>query len=112
MTLEAAIKKFQKERPNYRIPSEVRGYCLDISDEFLQFLGNCPVHLKAKPGIATYCAQQKQHYPLPVQWAKKYPPTFGGCRYHCVVKIGKLRIDWTARQFDPQAPVPLIWRTK
>lgn len=34
-----------------------------------------------------------------------------GCRWegHVVVKIGNICIDWTARQFHPSAPFPLIF---
>jgi hypothetical protein len=31
-------------------------------------------------------------------------------RNHCVVRIGRLYIDWTARQFFPNVPVPFTYR--
>jgi hypothetical protein len=29
--------------------------------------------------------------------------------WHAFVKIGNLCIDWTARQYDPEAPFPKVW---
>jgi hypothetical protein len=29
-------------------------------------------------------------------------------RLHYVVRVGSVYVDWTARQFDPQAPVPFV----
>ncbi len=35
-----------------------------------------------------------------------------GCRHpgHCVAVIGNWLVDWTARQFDPEAPFPLVFQ--
>jgi hypothetical protein len=38
-------------------------------------------------------------------------------RLHYVVRVGSVYVDWTARQFDPEAPVPLVttshgWRNE
>lgn len=45
-----------------------------------------------------YSAAPHPYYQNPIEW--------GG---HCVFRVGGWLIDWTARQFDPSAPFPLVF---
>jgi len=31
------------------------------------------------------------------------------CNWHWAVRVGDIIVDWTARQFDPNAPFPALW---
>ena len=121
MTLDEAIKAFRKEHRHLLDPKEADGTCGSYSYRFQRFLieHNVPEGSKAKD--LDYAACTARHHPLKPeiltvaqnQFIEDYAHRdIGQWSGHTVVKIGRLRIDWTARQFDPTAPVPLIWRTK
>lgn len=76
------------------------GMCGDASDLFL--------HVLDENGIEDALIE---HYdPEIILDCLDYPFDLTKCRYHWAVRVGDLIIDWTARQFDADAPFPAIWK--
>lgn len=122
MTLDEAIKVFKKEHRFLQDPKEADGRCEDMSNAFLAFLKKNQVPHTSTAKVVTYGpgAGTGRHHPLKPQLAPLKcwvvldgrRRATGRCVYHAVVGIRKLRIDWTARQFDRRSPFPLIWSVK
>ena len=119
MTLAQAIKAFARQRHYLEDPLCAKGVCSDISGKFLAFLKDNKVPGADRARAVTYAYNTARHYPLKVRWVNRDHtfivldrPRAGGCFYHVVVKLDRLRIDFTARQFHPQASFPLVWRVK
>lgn len=117
MTLDQAIKAFKKQHGCYDSQLGARSNCQVASQRFIEFLREHKVRGADEAREVEYAYNTARHYPVKVKFVNRSRPFFldrprGGCFYHVVVKIGSLRIDWTARQFDPNAPFPLMWRTK
>lgn len=121
MTLEQAIQAFRKKHMSLYRPAFADGKCGSYSYRFMQFLQENFVIGRHLAREVHYRAATRRHHPLrpkfltvveneDIRTDKDRP--VGGWTEHCVVKLGTMRIDWTARQFDKKAPVPLIWRTK
>ncbi len=120
MTFQEAIEDFRCERDFLRVPKEADGECTRTSEQFITHLIDCGVPLRGDLRVIHYDARTARYHPLkpklltrkefesmtPAQ--RKLP---GQYRHHSVFACGRLRIDWTARQFDPKAPFPVIWRT-
>ena len=111
-SLTWAIRRFREYHPGqWQDYWTAVGRCGTASLDFLAFL-------EAKNVVTA--SQRKSGY------AREVTEYFGDPRYatpdfprecHCVVGVGRVRIDWTARQFgsryeacgyDP-VPIPLVW---
>lgn len=123
MTLEEAIAAFKKtpEAKRWRRPREAHGDCGAATWRFIQFLKYHFVKEARWAKELHYRACTSRHYPINVKFLtikendsilREALRPCGGWTEHVVVKIGRLRIDWTARQFDPKSPFPLIWSVK
>jgi hypothetical protein len=121
MTLEEAIEEFKKLFAWLEDPKEADGKCGAKSYTFIQFLKQNGVPEAALAKDLDYTACTARHHPLKPEILTRKQDRYiedyahrgiGQWCGHTVVKIGRLRIDWTARQYDPEAPFPLIWRTK
>lgn len=76
-----------------------RDMCNEASDEFL--------HELAKHGIEG----EIEHYdPSIILDLKDYPHKLSACSYHWAVRVEEWVIDWTARQFEEEAPFPAVWK--
>jgi hypothetical protein len=121
VTLQEAIRAFRKKHMSLYRPAFADGKCGSYSYQFIRFLQDNFVIGRHLARELHYRADTARHHPLRPKFltvrqnedlrSDKDRPV-GGWTEHCVVKIGRMRIDWTARQFDKKAPVPLIWRTK
>ena len=40
------------------------------------------------------------------------PRAEGGCPHHQALRLGNIVVDWTYRQYDPEAPYPYVYRLK
>lgn len=125
MTLQQAIAAFRKKHLALYRPRFADGKCGYYSYLFTRFLQENFVFGRHLARDVNYWACTARHHPLkprilttkeneklahlPVT-DKRRP--CGRWASHTVVRIGRLRIDWTARQFDKKAPVPVVWRTK
>ena len=118
MTLTEAISRFRKQNQDLRKPALANGECANVSLFFVRFIQENFVPGANSAKLVIYRPRSARHHPLKPRFLttkeenrlKKRP--IGGWTDHCVVRIGRLRIDWTARQFDPKSPFPLMWRTK
>ena len=120
MTLQEAIEEFRSGHDFLRIPKEADGECTSTSEEFIEHLIRCNVPLRGDLRMVHYCARTARYHPLRPRLLTREEYTSmtpeqrklpGQYRHHSVFACGRLRIDWTARQFDPKAPFPLVWRT-
>lgn len=87
-------------RSKYNTSSGARDCCDVASEEFQNFVLAYKAPAETirykKEGSTTF-----SDYPY-----EKAP----GCIFHDVVKVDCWFIDWTARQFDPEAPFPAVWK--
>jgi hypothetical protein len=74
-------------------PEGSRAQCINASINFLKSLGVAPedMHLYMDSNLEEDVDEHGEHH-----W----------------VRIGKLNVDWTARQFDPTAPFPKMWLSR
>lgn len=93
-------------------PEGAAGMCLDASGHFREILMKCGISGR------THRLREYMFYPMtPRERRRKgrdkllhtFPFDSSGCRFHYVVKLGDLIIDWTARQFGEENPFPAIW---
>jgi hypothetical protein len=121
VTLEEAIEKFKVEYAWLEDPAEADGKCGAKAYTFIRFLADNDVPEYSEAKMVDYAACTARHHPLKPsiltlaedRHIEDYSHReIGEWTGHTVVKIGRLRIDWTARQFDEKSPFPLIWRTK
>lgn len=76
------------------------GQCNEASDQF--------THVLAELGIKDV---HIEHYEPNIHMDRgDYPYKMSGCSWHWAVRIGEWIIDWTARQFEPEAPFPAVWK--
>lgn len=121
MTLKEAIRAFKQDHRQWSRPRGAHGDCSHASHLFIDYLKTNYVREGRWAKEVHYTAATARHYPIKVKFLtmeesegilrEALRPT-GGWTDHVVVQIGRLRIDWTARQFDKKAAFPLIWRTK
>lgn len=98
-TLTALVERFSAEHPELRDPSGAHDRCVPVSEAFAALLVEHGVVAEVVDGVRF-----------------GEVPEFPGERLmlggHYAVAVttdgGKTVCDWTARQFDPNAPVPLV----
>jgi hypothetical protein len=121
MTLEEAIEAFKNLYEHLKDPEEASGKCGAVSYRFVRFLKDNFVPEAKRARCVDYSACTARHHPL-------YPELLtvaqdkeiedyqhrgvGQWTGHSVVGIGRLRVDWTASQFDPSSPFPLTWSVR
>jgi hypothetical protein len=99
--LYEAIKAFQQEnRKRWNSPKAAKGNCSDASYIFHDFL--------TKRGFESEVWEivlddDHDRYICPHWYPNK---DFEG---HAVVYVGGVVVDWTAKQYDPKAPCPLVF---
>jgi hypothetical protein len=118
VTLEEVIKKFKKKYYWLQDPYEADNKCAYISELFFEFVLKSGVRTRAKPRIIYYDAGTIRYHPIrPKIYTTKEWETAsqvegpGRCTGHAVFGLGRWRVDWTARQFDPTSPFPVVWKT-
>lgn len=96
-------------------PEGAAGECLEASGHFREILMKCGISGR------THRLREYMFYPLNATERRRkerdkligtFPFDTSGCRFHYVVKLGDLIIDWTARQFGAANPFPAIWRER
>lgn len=92
--LEEAIQKFAEHNPELSTPAGASLMCTAASAAFIDMLLGLGV-LKIE-GRRTR------------EWEVQEIAVINGMS-HWVARIGVLCIDWTARQFEPQADWPKMW---
>ena len=102
--LRAAIESFvdYATREKWHTVQGANNRCNVASDAFL--------HVLSDHGIEG----EIEHYERDVTLDRvEYPyGDLGGCYYHWAVRVGDMIIDWTARQFDKDAPFPAVWEAE
>lgn len=87
------------EGEGYDSPEGASDMCNHASDEFIREL----TEYNIKGQIEYY----ETHIKIDVQ---DYPYNLHKCCFHWAVRVGEWVIDWTARQFDEDAPFPAVWK--
>lgn len=84
---------------NYFLADQCHGKCYDISKQFREFL-------EAR-NIKSSILMTLDYLGEPFA---NIHPSWDKCDFlcHSVVAVGDMTYDFTAKQFDPEAPVPLI----
>jgi len=111
--LREAIEKFYKRarRERWHKPEYAKCNCNHASDEFLHCLARFKIehiadieHYDFQKASWHTCTHEEAMY-----GRMRYPFPPAG-QWHWAVRVGdNLIIDWTARQFDPEAPFPAMW---
>lgn len=110
-----AVKIFEPEAKRYKLrdPEFASGMCLEMSAEFYEVLLGLKVkRARIREYIFDPDGDREVARKLMDRWLPYFPFDSSGCRFHFVTKVDRIVIDWTARQFDPIAPVPAIWRER
>lgn len=104
--LQDAIARFKKEYPDVLHVRNTRGWCLQWSCDFAEFL--------AENDLCGYKAVQGAMDPDGDGWpvvemviwpdARAAPAT-----RHFALRVGVQVVDWTARQFVPRCALPLVY---
>lgn len=98
------VGRYLKHFPNcWRDYWSSVGKCLVVPDDFLRFMrhyGAISAEQEASgyAGISTHYRSDRRHA----------MPDFPA-EVHRVVRVGRLRIDFTRRQYKSDAPVPTVW---
>ena len=90
------IKIYALQHPEYAEEEGARDECGYASDDFLQYLEKKRVKL-SNTGL------------LAVGRTKTYHKYCSGPRGHYVIRLGRVRVDFTARQFHRSFAFPRIW---
>jgi hypothetical protein len=94
------IKEFKKQNPKLANRESAAGCCTDASYAFRELAVGSGLRCDTWEIVLD---KNHDQYLCP-RW---YPDiAFEG---HCVVYTGNVVIDWTARQYNPKAPFPLIY---
>lgn len=96
----------------FQDPGMANGSCGLAVDRFLDLLdeheiaGGYEVHFRARDNITFRRSDLYAYEDAPHGWY------LGGCEHpgHIVAVLGGWVVDWTARQFVPDAPWPLVFR--
>lgn len=124
----ALIALFKEQHPEFGCPDEADGNCGYATDLFLEMvemlhpemynpMAEGEIHFTSTRRLAR---QRKYVHP---GWGNDDIPTFrytdaphhwyrNGCEWsgHVCAHVGEWVIDWTARQFRPDAPFPLAFK--
>ncbi len=88
------------------------GWCLEASNDFMQTLEDHGF-TKSSYFLRQYIWDPTNKKEMKEQrkdiFLDSFPFDTDNCPYHFVVKIGKIVIDWSARQFGAENPFPAIW---
>lgn len=103
-SLTWCVRRFLAYYPGqWRDNLSARGKCGVVSIDFLHFLRRH--NAVSDDQIASGYARVVRQYISDLRYAT--PDFLAEC--HEVVAIGRIRIDFTRRQYDPEAPVPTVW---
>lgn len=125
--LQLTIQEAWHELKNYSNPIEADGACELAADIFIEYVSmHMPTasiseiifrkKLRKRPifpnkdswGVVGCFFQEREYKSVPHKWYSH------GCRWpgHMVARVNEWYIDWTARQFHPDAPFPLIFHVQ
>jgi hypothetical protein len=106
--LEKAVRAFlAQHRRVWNTQKRAYGSCQIASHEFHGFLRG-----KGLRPTIWHITVDKQHdsYICPEWYPDEVPPH--GYNGHTVVYAGGVVVDWTARQYNPKAPYPLVFQPR
>lgn len=100
--IDEAIEAFLPTAINegWGIDEYAEDNCHHASDEFLHKLAELDIDGALIEHWDPHIEQDQRDYPYAL-WT---------CSYHWCVRLGEWLIDWTAAQFDDDAPLPAVWR--
>jgi hypothetical protein len=98
-TLEDLIGVFAEDRRVWQEPEKARNQCTEASNEFIKYL-RCH-------GIEAQLIEIDPGREFPELYPEAKPMAEGDPVHH-VVKVGGYIIDWTIKQYNPQAEYPTI----
>jgi len=109
--LEKACEVFKNFWPELEDPEEVQNMCEDFSERFRDLLLSFAVIWSCDEGKEWRLEwfDLGDHRPLPDVYPYKDAWEDGEREAHCVFRLGDTVYDWTARQYQDDAPVPLTW---
>lgn len=98
MTLDQAVAQWKADHPECATPMEIRDCCMEYSEAFAHFLGAESIDAEMVSGFEMDGKVILQGH-------------------SATLVYGSVVFDWTARQFDATAEVPLVtplaeWRQK
>lgn len=97
--LQGYIRSFAKKHPTFSTPTGADNECHNATVDFLHYVPNLPAFKLVPYGILA-----AGNHPI-------YSKHCGGLpQGHYVIRLGKICIDFTARQFHPNFSFPKIWR--
>jgi len=118
VNLMQAVDEYHKQHPEeWATPAGALNQCTDASYHFVQFLR---AHNIKADIISLWMDDfeyegQAKWYEGTYKLSEYYPRVGPGSTMsqgHCIVKSGKIAIDWTARQYNKDAPYPLIFEMR
>lgn len=93
---------------------EIHGQCIEACDEFLHFLATHGVSGTIRtwnsPFFSATLTKEMLGDDVSLLPDNSFPFSWHGMDYHAVVEVEGFLIDWTAKQFDLDAPFPMVWR--
>ena len=100
--LEGAISTFlpHAEQEEYNTRAGATDNCTHACDEFLHVLEDFGIE-----GDIEYFEPDIYMDMIDYPWG-----SMGTSRFHWAIRVGDFVIDWTARQFDEEAPFPAVWK--
>lgn len=102
--LRKAVQRFAEKNKEWASPKHADGECYFASSEFLKYVRRFrSVDIE---GMGIYAVGDHPHYERFCGTSKA--PAYAEAHY--VVKLGRLRIDFTARQFHPRFAFPHVWQ--
>lgn len=102
--LRQAAEEYVKANQHLLDPEDAYDTCFDTCAMFAGFLEGRGIIFGAEPGDDwdTIRVREVGTGAAPVDF-RKY-------KCHWVFRVGLVALDFTARQFHPEAPVPVVWK--
>jgi hypothetical protein len=102
--LRQAAEEYAKANPDLLDPDGAHDTCFDTCAVFAGFLDGRGIIVGEEPGDDwdTIRVREVGTGSAPVDF-RKY-------KCHWVFRVGLVALDFTARQFHPEAPVPVVWK--
>jgi hypothetical protein len=93
---------------------EEHGQCVEACDEFLHLLAGYGIEASIRtwncPFFSEFLGRDKVAEDMTLLPDETFPWSWDGMDFHAVVEVEDFLIDWTAKQFDPNAPFPMVWK--
>lgn len=103
------LRRWRRLMSDYK-SAEPHGHCVEACNDFLKLLEEDG----RKGGIVTWNATDEKLSAGDEPWPRKSFPWkwVDGFKFHAAVLIDGYVVDWTARQFDEDAPFPAVFSAR